>query len=179
MTMNRAGTLQSGETSLTAINVGTSGSDLIATVNRQARLALASGNPRKAVQVGLQHLEQRGLISRAEHQSLSRMCDAALVGSAGGKRGLAAAERIGRLHDALVLKSSSPIAVSIAGAILQHYTAADGGFIAQRGQNPAAGFLGAVVAGGLLGGLLGGGAGAVIGVVAGAVGALTDCSDPD
>ena len=32
MTMTRAGALQSGETSLATINVGTSGSDLIATV---------------------------------------------------------------------------------------------------------------------------------------------------
>jgi hypothetical protein len=180
MDMNRRGTMQNGgERSPPTINVGISGSELIATVMRRVRLAQASGNPRKALQTGLQHLEQRSLISGEERQSLSRMCDFAMIASAGGKRGVAAAERLRRLHDVMVLTSSGPIAVAVAGAVLQHTTSNEGGVSTQKlGQNPAAGFLGAVIIGGVIGGLAGGPGGALIGVIGGAVGALTDCSNP-
>lgn len=179
--MNRRETMQNGgERSLPAFNVGISGGELIATMMRQVRLAQASGNPRKALRTGLQHLEQRGLIDGEERKNLSRLCDLAMIAGAGGKGGVAAAERIRRLHDVMVVTSSGPISVAVAGAVLQHTPSNVGGASTRKlGQNPAAGFLGAVIIGGVIGGLAGGPGGALIGIVGGAVGALTDCSGQD
>jgi hypothetical protein len=148
---------------------------------RHFRRAQASGNPRKALQTGLGHLELRGLISADERRSLSRMCDFALIASAGGQRAVAAVDGLRKLHDGLVLKASSPIAVSISSAIVQHFKSNERGVtpVPRRGQNPAAGLLGAVIVGGVIGGLAGGVPGALIGVVGGAIGALTDCSGSD
>jgi hypothetical protein len=181
MDMNRLETIPSGsERDLPPISVGLSASELIGTVTRQVAVAQAAGNARKALQVALQHLEQRSLIDDEERRSLTRMCDIAMIPSTAEKRTSPAADRLRRLHDDMVLKASAPTAVAIAGAILQHATANEAQGSAQRlGQNPAAGFIGAVLIGGIIGGLAGGPGGALIGVVGGAVGALTDCSGSD
>jgi hypothetical protein len=186
MEMNGHGTLlNGGEGSLLSTNVAISRSELVASMMRQARLAQASGNPRRAIQTGLQHLERHGLINGGERLSLSRMCDLALIAGAGGKGQLTAVEQLRQLHDAMVVKTSGPLAVAVASAILQYSTSTEAGAtsqgpsqatIARLGQNPAAGFLGAVIIGGAIGGALGGVPGALIGVVGGAIGGLTACS---
>src|SRR5262245_23029736 len=124
MDMNERGTAQDG--------VGISGSELAVSVMRQVRAVQASGNPRKALQAGLQHLEQRHLINREERGSLTRMCDFAMIAGAGGKGGAAAVERLRRLHDTMVVTRSGPIAVAIAGAIVQHSTSSGGGSTALK-----------------------------------------------
>lgn len=187
--MNLQGTvLNSDARSLPTTTIAISSSEVIASVLRQAQVAQASGNPRKAIQVGLQHLARNGLISGEELRTLSRMCDLAMIVGAGGKGRLAAVEQLRQLHDALVVKSSGPVAVSVAGAIVQRFASNDAGATTQPlsraatarlGRNPAAGFVGALIVGGVIGGLIGGVPGIAVGIVGGAVGALTDCSGSD
>ena len=174
--MNEHGTMQVSVSSLAQVNLGISASELIATVMRQVQLAQAAGNPRKGLQTGLQYLEQRGLITGEERQSLTRMCDLAIISSGGGKGAAAAVSRLQQMYDAMVVKTSGPAAIGIASALVQHSTPNASAVGEKLGQNPAAGFAGAVIIGGVIGGLLGGVPGILIGVVGGAVGALTDCS---
>jgi hypothetical protein len=176
--VNERGTMQQvSESSLAKVNLGISATELIATVMRRVQLAQDAGNPRKGLQTGLQHLEQRRLINGEERQSLTRMCDLALIAVGGGKGAPAAVQRLQQMYDTMVLKTSGPTALGIAGALVQHYTSNVGAVAGEKlGQNRAAGFAGALIIGGVIGGALGGVPGVLIGIVGGAVGALTDCS---
>jgi hypothetical protein len=179
MHVNERGTTrQVSENSLSKVNLGISATELIATVMRQVQLAQDAGSPRRGLQTGLQHLEQRRLIKGEERQSLTRMCDLAIIASGGGKGAAAAVQRLQQMYDAMVLKTSGPTALGIAGALVQHCTSNAVAVTGEKlGRNPEAGFAGAVIIGGIIGGALGGIPGVLIGVVGGAVGALTDCSD--